>query len=84
MFFKLQRFLGYDCYTISKQERTVGKKKIEKLVLQNEELVMAKESLKEKEDKIQIWVKQTTSNFIIAIAKRIYQSHFFAASSVTF
>lgn len=59
MFFKLQRFLEYDCYTISKQERTVGKKKKEKLVLQNEELVMAKESLKEKEDKIQIWVKKS-------------------------
>lgn len=44
---------------MSKQEYAVGKKKKEKLVLQNEELVMAKESIKEKEDKIQIWVKKS-------------------------
>jgi len=37
----------------------VGKKKKEKLVLQNEELVMAKESPKDKEEKVQIWVKKS-------------------------
>lgn len=44
---------------MSKQEYAVGKKKKEKLVLQNEELVMAKESPKEKEEKVQIWVKKS-------------------------
>ncbi|WNY99070.1 polyphosphate kinase 2 [Sulfurospirillum sp. 'SP'] len=37
----------------------MGKKKKEKLVLQNEELVMAKESPKDKEEKVQIWVKKS-------------------------
>ena len=44
---------------MSKQEYAVGKKKKEKLVLQNEELVMAKESPKDKEEKVQIWVKKS-------------------------
>lgn len=44
---------------MSKQEYAVGKKKKEKLVLQNEELVIAKESPKDKEEKVQIWVKKS-------------------------
>lgn len=37
----------------------MGKKKKEKFVRQNEDLIMAKESVKENEDKIQIWVKKS-------------------------
>ena len=44
---------------MAKQEYGMGKKKKEKLVLQNEELIMAKESPKDKEEKVQIWVKKS-------------------------
>jgi polyphosphate kinase 2 len=37
----------------------MGKKKKEKIVLQNEELIMDKEPIKEKDDKVQIWVKKS-------------------------